>query len=255
LILSGDGKVDFPATSTGTSTITVASGGLIQVGGGVRLSGNVGSAPIFLGGVNDANDKAAVGLADTLRTQANILGSGSISVKGTLVAKCRTIAVALDVQGNGQASSSGGNTTIESALFTGSGLSLTQAATLVIAQPSSLVKFGPITACSANSVIVVRVKSLATLSSGTYTALSYSESTILTDVNCNVQLKDDGGKEVLLTKFPAPAGRRLLAAGDATYTFGKDGLSYTFTNTNGAGAVQASLIVVALSVLAAMIAA
>jgi hypothetical protein len=254
LILSGDGKAVFPASSTGTSTISVSSGGLIQVGGGVKLSGNVGDAPIFLGGISDANDRAAVAVADTLRTQANILGSGVISVKGTLVAKCRTIAADLEVQGTGQFNE-GGNTTIESALFTGAGLSLSFAATLVLAQPSTLIKFGTITQCSANSVIQIRTKSLASLQTGVYTAMSYSSATSVTNLNCNVEIKDDSGKIVTLMKKAPAAGRRLLAEGEATYAWEDDGLSYSYTNTNGAGVVQASLLIVALSVLAAVFAA
>jgi len=259
LLCSGDGKVQFPPGSSG---ITAAASSLIQAAGGVRLSGNLNLAPIFIGGVQDQAASASVDVRDRLITQANILGDGVLTVKGSLIAKSRTIASTLDLQGTG-AFDEGGNATIQSALFTGAGLSLQFAAALILEQPGSLVKFGVITACSANSLIQIRVRSLATLSNGRYTAMTYSSSTSATVLNCNVEIKDDAGnvlplaKQTTTTSDSAPFGRRLLQSTTGKYEFNSEGkLEYIYSgNTSGAVASNASFLLLVVSILAGIFAA
>jgi hypothetical protein len=243
----------FPASD---AALTIGAGALVRAAGGVKLTGSLGTASIYLGGVTDASDMASVEASDTLTTGGNILGSGTMTVKGSLVFKSRTINPTLDIQGTGTFGG-GGNCNIQGTLFTGARLGLSMASNLVLDNPSGLIKFGQITQCSANSVITLRVRSIAQIQGGTYTAMSYSTSTSTTVLNCNIELRDDAGNVLPLMRkaVTASGARRLLQSEGGQYNWNDGKLEYTIAGrTNAAATVEISFVALLIALVLAFLA-
>jgi hypothetical protein len=234
LYIRGQGDFRFPLQA---SAVTGAgAGAVITVNGGPGLAGNTGAATLNLAvQSNEPQAEFVIRNRQNLTCGGNILGkNGVIRVGGNF--QLDGLLVEPDVQVLAT-----GTFTVGGPGLRGSNLGIAAGARVMVSASNNAVFFNTIQSCPASATVAFKVRSSVAGDQGTI--LAYGAATVTRDFACTIQVYDDTGASVTLTRRVAPTSRRLLQSsqpqGQGTYEWQEGRLTYTI---NGGISAAAGLV-------------
>lgn len=256
LVISGAGRVNFPAAPADAMTGPTSAPPTVAVAGGAFLSGNLGNAILSLRSNAGVAGEARVPPSSTLNIRGPISGDGTLTVEGNAVFSGPNIDAIVQLNG--------GVLRINSVAVNGGDIRMNASATIEISSNGNAVQFDKISSCPAGANVILRVA--GSFAAGTVpttgTVFKYGAGTYvnIAALRCNVIVEDSTGVRALSVE---PTARRLLTASTANSNWGTSSLSYSITtpddeedpfNFGGAASVVPSAVAFVLASIAALVA-
>jgi len=252
LLVAGNGTLAFNGVN-GSAGATVQFSG--QGGGAqVSVSGPAGNATITVdsSGTNGpVRLNVPAGVTFNLSSVPNVTAVGpnsTLFAAGSVALGPLTVNLTINVTASGALHIRQPNTMITGPVSINGLVSIDTTAGASTGAPPA---FGPIAECTATGTVQLIVPSFKALSSGmTNTILTFNASATATaGFACGVSIVDAStNSQVMLTNtMMPPAGRRLLACTNSTYTWTASGqLEYSYCDTTGAASAIAPTFLVAI---------